>query len=284
MKPKIAIIGLGLIGGSLGMAFKKKTSARVLGLTRDKEKATLAVKLKVADYASTNFRGIVEGSNVIFICSPMNLIIPQLKKILQFVTPGTIITDVGSSKTKIVKEAEMLVKKGVFFIGGHPMAGKETTGMEAAESGLMAGKKYILTRTKKTDLMALNTLKALITSMGAKVQIMSPEEHDLAVAGISHMPLAVATALVESVAGAGQLEDEMKGLASSGFKDTTRIASGDPELGKDMFITNKKAILESLVRFKKALSMIEKLIENGDENKIMAKLDEIKNYRDSIYQ
>jgi prephenate dehydrogenase len=284
IKLKVTIIGLGLIGGSLGMAIKKKKLARVIGLTSDKSKAALAVKMKAVDYASMNIRGIIQDADIIFICYPLHLIIPELRKTIQFVKPGAIITDVGSSKELIVKEAEKIVPKGTYFIGGHPMAGKEKIGLEEAENDLFEGKNYILTKTSRTNDKALNTLKAFISKLGAKVHLLSPVVHDSVVAGISHMPVAVAAALVDSVFRSGKLCSWMTELAASGFRDTTRIASGDPKLGTDMFTTNKKAVLSSLNTFKKALSEIEKLIKQGNAAVIQDKLTQIKDFRDSIYE
>jgi prephenate dehydrogenase len=284
MQLKVTIVGLGLIGGSLGMAIKKKKLARVIGLTRDKSKAALAVKLNAVDYASTNIRGLIQDADIIFICYPMHLIIPEIKKIMQFIKPGTIITDVGSSKEQIVKEAEKILPKKIFFVGGHPMAGKEKTGLEEAETNLFEGENYILTKTSRTNQKALNTLKSLISGIGAKVRVIAPDVHDSIVAGISHMPVAVAAALVDSVGGSGKLCDDMMQFAASGFRDTTRIASGDPDLGTDMFVTNKKAVLASINAFKKALSEVEKLIRQGNSAAIRDKLLCIKDFRDSMFK
>ncbi len=284
MNKKVCIVGLGLIGGSLGMAIKKNKLARVISLTREKSTIALAMKLKAVDYATTSMKGVIEGSDIIFICYPIHLIIPQIKKIVRFVRPGTIITDVGSSKEMIVSEAEKLMPKGVYFVGGHPMAGKEMTGLEEAEADLLKGKTYILTKTKKTNANALNQLRSMITKLGAKVKIMDPAVHDEAVAQISHMPIAVAAALVEALADSGRLCDESLELAASGFQDTTRIASGDPQMGTDMFITNKKAVLSSLKKFKNAINGIEKLIEHGAPEQIKYRLDQIKDFRDSMYK
>jgi prephenate dehydrogenase len=282
MQLKVTIVGLGLIGGSIGMAVKKKKLARVIGLTRDKAKAALAVKLNAVDYASTNIRGLIQDADIIFICYPMHLIIPEIKKIRQFIRPGTIITDVASSKEQIVKEAEKMMPKGVFFVGGHPMAGKEKAGLEEAEADLLEGKNYILTKTAKTNKKALDTIKSLISGIGAKVSVLAPDVHDSIVAGISHMPVAVAAALVDSVGGSGKLSDDMMQLAASGFCDTTRIASGDPDLGTGMFVTNKKAVLASINAFKKSLAQIEKLIRQGNAAMIREKLLCIKDLRDSM--
>jgi prephenate dehydrogenase len=284
MKPKVTIVGLGLIGGSLGMAIRKKKLARVIGLTRERPKAAQAVKIKAFDYASTNVRGILQDADIIFICYPIHLIVPELRKIIRFVKPGAIITDVGSSKGSVVKEAERIVRKGVFFVGGHPMAGRERVGLEHAQADLFDGKNYILTKTSRTNMRALNTLKAFISKLGARVRVLDPAVHDSIVAGISHTPVAVAAALVDSVMGAGRSSSGMKELAASGFRDSTRIASGDPKLGTDMFVTNKKAVLASLSSFKKSLSGIEKLVRRGDSAAIRERLSKIKSFRDSMYK
>lgn len=284
MKKTVCIVGLGLIGGSLGMAIRKSGRSRVLGLTREQDKGNLAVKLKAVDYASRNIKSIIECSDIIFICYPIHLILPEINKIIQFVKPGTIITDVGSTKGFIVAQAEKLMPKGVFFVGGHPMAGKEVTGLEEAEADLFKGKTYVLTKTKSTDPAALKELQRLISGIGAKVVVMDPRDHDEAVGQISHMPIAVATSLVSSLMEAGSSIDDMVKLAASGFRDTTRVASGDPQLGADMFFTNKRAVLEALSRFRKSLSSIEKLIRTGDHQHLLNKLKNAKDFRDSMFQ
>ena len=282
MKLKVTIVGLGLIGASLGLAIKKKKLARVIGLTSDDAKAAQAVKMGAVDYASTNLRGLMQDADIIFICYPIQHITSELKKIMPHVKHGAVITDVGSSKEMIVREAERISRKHIHFVGGHPMAGKEKTGMEHADAGLFDGSNYILTKTAKTDMKSLNLLKGLISKLGAKVHIMAPDEHDKIVSGISHMPVAVAAALVDSVMNEGGRATAK--FAASGFRDSTRIASGDPDLGTGMFTTNKKAVLASLASFKKALSEIEKLIRRGDASEIKGKLHEVKAFRDSIYK
>jgi prephenate dehydrogenase len=284
MKPKIAIVGLGLIGGSLGKAFKKKGIARVLGLTRDKERADLAAKIKAVDFASTNIKGIVQDCQIIFICYPIHLIVPEIEKIIQFVRPGTIITDVASSKASIVALAEKLMTPGVTFVGGHPMAGKEVSGLEASDAELFKGKPYILTKTSKTDMKSLKAVKALLDKIGAKTSILDPVEHDEIVAGISHMPVAIAASLVSSVMNSGTLCDDMKRYASTGFKDASRIASGDPVLGADMCLTNKKAVLTAIKRFKKALAEIEWMVRLNNSTGLKERFTEAKNFRDSMYK
>jgi prephenate dehydrogenase len=172
--------------------------------------------------------------------------------------------------------------RGVFFIGGHPMAGKEVSKLEAAEAGLFQGKTWLLTRTGRTSITALEKIGQLVTQLGGRVVEMDPKKHDLVVAAISHLPLAVAAALVSTVA--AEPESKLMGqAASSGFRDTTRVASGDPVLGVDLFTTNKKAVLKMIAGFKKSLSVLERLVRGGQGEEIRAELEKAKRFRDAIY-
>lgn len=281
---RIAIIGLGLIGGSLGLALKAVGGGelRIVGVPRRAETVDQAIKLGAIDEGTTDHvKGVVDA-DIIFICTPINLIIEVIKEIGPALKKGAIVTDVGSSKQLIVSEAEKAMPKGAYFIGGHPMAGKETFKLEAAEAGLFQGKKWILTPTSKTSRKALEKVSSLIGQLGAEVVEMEPRIHDLTVAAVSHMPLAVAASIVTAIAGSEQNELMAK-VASSGFRDTTRVASGDPILGVDMFITNKKAVLKMIGSFKKSLTNLEKLIKTGNGEKIRAELEKAKQFRDSIF-
>jgi len=266
------------------MTIREKRLGRVIGLTRERSKVSESVRLKAVDYATMNIKGALQDADIIFICYPIRYIIPELKKIIRFVKPGAIITDVGSTKESIVKQAEKIVPKNIYFIGGHPMAGKEKTGLDAADKNLFHNRNYILTATGRTNKKSLGVIKKLISSIGAKVQILDPGTHDNIVAGISHLPVAVASALVGSVVLSEKLTSSMIKFASSGFQDTTRIASGDPMLGSDMFTTNKGAVLSSLKIFKRSLAEIEDLIKKGDHSAIERKLAGLKSFRDSIYK
>lgn len=172
--------------------------------------------------------------------------------------------------------------KGAYFVGGHPMAGKETSKLEAAEPGLFQGKAWVLTKTSRTSQKALEKLKQVIGLLGASALETDPKTHDHIVAGISHMPLAVAASLVNAIT--GEAEKELMGkVAASGFRDSTRIASGDPILGVDMFTTNKKAVLKMIGSFKRSLANLEKLIKEGNGEKIREELEKAKKFRDALY-
>lgn len=284
---KIAIIGLGLIGGSIGLALK--TEHRI-GIPRREETLRQALAMGAIDEGTLNLQRGVSDADVLFICTPINLIIPTLQKIRKNLKKGAIVTDVGSTKEELVSQAEKIMPKGTFFIGGHPMAGKEVSKLDAAEGSLFKGKAWIVVTEKRKPNVerrtlnagALETLKGVIEMTGAKTVEMDPKTHDMVVAGISHMPLAVAAALVNAVAGEKE-KALMSACAASGFRDTTRIASGDPQLGVDMFKTNKKAVIKMIGDFKKSIARMEKMIKSGDSEALKKELEKAKMFRDSIF-
>jgi len=281
---RIAIIGLGLIGGSLGLALKKSGAVdlKIIGIPRREETLKQALDMGAVDEGTTDHvKGSAEA-DIIFICTPINLIVPIVSEIAPGLKKGAIVTDVGSSKHGIVSQAEKIMPKGTYFVGGHPMAGKETTKLEAAEADLFQDKTWVLTKTSKTSSRALEQIEQLAKRIGAKTIIMDPKTHDLIVAAISHMPLAVAASLVNSIANESE-KDLMAKCAASGFRDTTRIASGDPILGVDMFTTNKRAVLKMISDFKRSLANLEKLIKEGNGEKIREELEKAKSFRGSIY-
>lgn len=281
---KVAIIGLGLIGGSIGLGLKKALSeVKVVGIPRREETIQEAIRQGAIDNGTTDPQKGVAEADLVLICTPINLIIPILKEIAPVLKKGAVVTDVGSSKGEIVSQAERVMSKGTYFVGGHPMAGKEKVKLEAAQPDLFVDKIYVLTPTSKTSKKALETVKEFVGLLGCKIMQMDPKLHDLVVAGISHTPLAVAAALINAVEYAEKGKEEMKTCAATGFQDATRIASGDPILGVDMFTTNKKAVLKTLRAFKKSLAHLEKMIKEGKPEKIEKELEKAKLFRDSIY-
>ncbi len=281
---KIAIIGLGLIGGSLGLALKRAgmSDLRVVGIPRRAETLQKALEIGAVDEGTTDHVKGSADADIIFVCTPINLIPAIVQEIAPALKKGAIVSDVGSSKYEIVSGAEKATPKGVHFVGGHPMAGKETTKLESADPDLFKEKIWILTETSKTSKKALEKIEEVVRLIGGLVVRMEPKTHDLVVAAVSHMPLAVAASLVNTVAAEPQ-KDLMVKCAASGFRDTTRIASGDPILGVDMFTTNKKAVLKMVGAFKRSLSNLEKLIKEGNGEKIREELEKAKNFRDSIF-
>jgi prephenate dehydrogenase len=281
---KVTIIGMGLIGGSLGMAIKNKGLAgKVVGVSRNTEHLKEALAKEALDEYSIDPVEASKDSDLIFICTPISMIVPMIKTVSSVAKKGCIVTDVGSSKAAIVSEAESSVPEGVSFVGGHPMAGSERSGIKAATKYLLEGSNYILTKTDKTPAQALEKLGGFIQKLDAELTVISPAMHDLAVAAISHMPLAIAASLVNAVGGLGKEKELCLKLASSGFRDSTRIASGSVDMGKDMFVTNSGAVLGMIAAFKAALEKLEGFIKKGDASGIAQELEKAKKLRDGVY-
>lgn len=266
------------------MAIKNKDLAeKVIGVSRNIEHLKEAKKKQALDEYTIDAIEASKDADIVFVSTPIAMIVPTVKTISSTVKKGCIITDVGSSKLSIVNELENSLREDVVFIGGHPMAGSERSGITAATKFLLEGTNYILTPTDKTDKQALETLKSFIEKLDVRLTMLSPEKHDMVVAGISHMPLAVAVSLVNTLSDMRDFKEEMVDLASSGFRDTTRIASGNVQMGQDMFLTNKTAVLEMLDRFKASLARLEDIIKEGNADKITAELEKAKKLRDSMY-
>jgi prephenate dehydrogenase len=283
---KIGIVGLGLIGGSLGLAIKAQSTDTVIGVARREETVQLAQKIGAIDQgASEEKQGngaleLLRDADVVFVCTPIHLTLKKLQEIAPLLKKGAILTDVASVKNEIVAQVGKIIPKGVFFVGGHPMAGKEKAKLENAEAGLFQNRPWVL--INKGSAKARTKLALIITSIGGKVIEMNAKQHDLAVAGISHVPIVVASALVNAVAESKSGVDEMKALASSGFKDTTRVASGEVEMGREILVNNKRAVLKQLRNFKTSLKVLEKAIKQGDAKEIENLLAKAKQFRDNL--
>ncbi len=277
---KITIIGLGLMGGSLALAIrKKKLAKRIIGVGHRLKTVKKALKKRAINEGTIDPRKGAVLSDLVFICTPIRTIIPILKKIAKHLKPGCIVTDVGSTKSKIVKAAERILPRSVHFIGGHPMVGREKAGFDAAFPTLYERGTYILTPTPRTNRRALKTLENFLKKLKANIVKLGAEKQDKLVAGISHLPLAVAVSLVNTIGGSPLKREYMK-LASSGFRDTTRVASGSVRLSEDLLLSNKIALFPILRAFKKNLSQLEKAIRKG---KIKKKLLKAKELRDKKF-
>jgi prephenate dehydrogenase len=188
-----------------------------------------------------------------------------VKEIVPFIKQGCIVTDVGSTKATIVKEAIRIMPRGTYFIGGHPMTGSEITGVKGADRYLFENAVYVLTPAENTDSNAVEKLRQMVKAIGANLIELDPDEHDLMVAAVSHLPYLIATTMVNSV---GELEEEHKGLlllAAGGFRDITRVASGHPVMWRDICLSNKQSILLVLDKFRDVLDRTRFLIEACDE-------------------
>jgi prephenate dehydrogenase len=259
----IAIIGLGLIGGSLGMASQKKLPrVRVLGLSRSSAKIRRAKQKKAIAEGSTDPREVLSRADLVILCTPVSKISYWIRECEKWARPGCLVTDVGSTKRKIVSWAERMNFKKIRFVGSHPMAGSHRTGLAAAEKTLFDGSLCFVTRTRKTDVPSLKTIVAFWKKIAAKVILLDPSRHDRIAAEISHLPHALAALLVLN-ASASALP-----FAATGFRDATRIAQGDPALWRDIFLTNRQFIRHRLQRQVILCQQFMKYLETSDSSRI----------------
>lgn len=256
---KIAIIGVGLVGGSIGLAIKERRLAQsVVGIGRRTASIKEALRCSAIDFGTKNLLKGVSDADLVVIATPVCSIPKIVAEIAGALKEGAIITDVGSAKFRIVREIESFLPRGILFAGSHPLAGSEKRGASAAESGLFEGSIVVMTKTARTNKIALIRLREFWKSLGAKkIFIKSPEEHDRIVAEISHLPHIVATALVNSA------DKRSLGFASTGFKDTTRIAASDPDIWRDICAANSGQIIKALSKYDRYLSRLKKLIIAG---------------------
>ena len=264
---RVAIIGLGLIGGSLGLALKKAEASHsknleITGYVRRPEAASLAMSLGVVDRVEMSLDAAVKDAGMVIIATPVLTVKEIMSRIADSLPPGCIVTDAASTKTQVMKWAEELLPRTVDFIGGHPMAGRETYGMKAAQADLFQGCVYCLTPPAKVSQKAVDRLVDMVKKIGATPFFIGAEEHDKLTAGISHLPFIISAALVSSTAREPSWE-RMSLLAASGYRDLTRLASGNPEVNAHICQTNREAILRWIDRFIEELERYRKLVSSG---------------------
>lgn len=257
----IGILGLGLIGGSLGLDLRSQ-GHHVLGVSRQESTCQRAIALGSVDEASADM-SLLKAAEVVFICTPLAFIIPTFEQLIAHLPSQTVVTDVGSVKTPIVKAITPLWEN---FIGGHPMAGTAESGIEAALRNLFLDKPYVLTPQPTTPKTAITVVEDIVRDLGATLYHCSPEEHDQAVSWISHLPVMVSASLIaacmnETDSKVLQLAQK---LASSGFKDTSRVGGGNPELGLMMARYNRSSLLHSLQQYRHNIDELIHLIEQED--------------------
>ena len=267
----IGIVGLGLIGGSLGLDLRA-LGHQVIGVSRNSETCQRAVECGAVDEASVNLT-LLSAADVVFICTPIAAIASTVQQLIPHLSPNAIITDVGSVKTAVVETVAPLWPN---FVGGHPMAGTANSGIEAAISGLFAGNPYVLTPIETTPPRGVKIVEEIVRSLTSRVYFCRPEDHDRAVAWISHLPVMVSASLIEaciSETDPAVLELAQQ-LASSGFRDTSRVGGGNPELGVMMAQYNRVCLLRSLVSYRHSLDQIIELLEQEDWKTLEKKLQQ----------
>ncbi|MFC1905429.1 prephenate dehydrogenase [Chloroflexota bacterium] len=256
----ITIIGLGLIGGSLGLALKKKDwqSAEIIGYVRRHEAGQIALEMGAIDRFELSLEKAVVDANIIFIATPVLTVKDIFTQISPHLQNGCIVTDATSTKYQVLQWARELLPSKVGFVGGHPMAGKETHGIAAADADLFRDCVYCLVHGQTRS---MQLIEDMIKSIGAIPLLIDAEEHDVMVAGISHLPLLISTALVLS-ATSSKSWPLMSRLASTGYHDLTRLASGNPEVNSSICLSNQSAIINWIDIFSNELYKLRELIGN----------------------
>jgi prephenate dehydrogenase len=278
---KVALIGVGLLGGSLGLALRKHRLAKsVVGFVRRKASEAECKKLKAVNLATRDLRRAVQDADLVVLCTP----IAQMRLLVQQMLPAlkrdAIVTDVGSVKASVVRDLESLVAgAGGHFIGSHPMAGAEKTGVAYARENLFENAVCVVTPTRKSDLKALRKIERLWSSVGCRLLTLTPAVHDELVSRSSHLPHLVAAGLANLVLDPRHSK-EQPALCANGFRDTTRIASGSPEMWRDIAMANRRNVSHAVDTFIRDLRRFRLALAKGDAKAITRFFEQAKQRRD----
>jgi len=280
-RPRLTIIGLGLIGGSLGLALKKAGIAHeIVGHTRRFEVAQRARAMGAIDRAEWNLPAAVSGADIVILAVPPRAMAALMEQMAPHLQAGAIVTDVGSTKQEIIAAAESALPPNVAFVGGHPMAGREQAGLEHAEAGLFQGATYCVVAGPRSTDRAVDVVHSLARAVGGHPFTIDAAEHDSLVAAVSHLPFVTAAALVRVAAGSPSWVD-LQRLAAGGFRDGTRTASGDVVMHRDIALSNRQAIVRWLDDLVSELQRVRATILDGDAGGLEAWFAEAKQERDT---
>lgn len=279
---KVTLVGVGLLGGSLGLALKKRRLAgRVTGFVRRPASMDECLGAGVVDYVTMDLREAVAEADLLVFCTPIAQMLPLAERLLPAVKPGVLATDVGSVKGPVVRDLEPLfARAGGHFVGSHPMAGSEKTGPTAARAELFEDAVCVVTPTAQTPSAAADAIGQLWLAVGARLLRLPPDVHDLLVARSSHLPHLVAAQLAHGVLDPA-LPREQPMVCATGFRDTTRIASGSPEMWRDIALANRPNLIRGLDELMAGLLSLRQSVDRGDAEAIEAFLREAKRRRDA---
>ena len=283
---KFAIIGVGLIGGSLGLCLKDKLGEKIFitGLCRSENSMQLAQKLGAVDFASADIEKVVSDADIIYLSPPVLQIVPMVKKILPYLKSGAILTDAGSTKKYIWQELKKILPQNIYYIAGHPMTGREKSGVTAANKDLFKNKAYVIVKNTDAPAEAYQKLMQVLNLTEANFTELDIEKHDRCAAIISHVPHLTAAALVILLNRAGNDLDSCLKLIGGGFKDTTRIASSNADMWADICVTNAESISANLRELQKILGEVINAVDNRDRQFIHDYFIESKARRDKILE
>jgi len=281
--PRLAILGVGLIGGSLALALKQAgVVGQVVGIGRGLQNLEKALELGIVDQITRDPLAGVGDADLVFMATPVTSLGPIAARILPAMKPGAILTDGGSVKGAVIEAIEPLVPDGIHFVPGHPIAGTENSGAEAAFPTLYQGRRCILTPTPATDEEALDYVRRMWQLAGSEVVVMDVDKHDRILAAISHLPHMVAYALVNAVGSYDRFEENILEYSAGGFRDFTRIASSDPTMWRDIAQSNREALLEMVELFEMHLAELKADIRQGDGERLYEFFHRSKKLRDAI--
>lgn len=281
--PRMAIMGVGLIGGSLALALKEAgVVGEVIGCGRGKPNLEKALELGIIDRYTRDPREAVADVDLIFLATPVKTLGTVVEQCLPAIKPGAIITDGGSVKAEVVRSIEPLLPDSIHFVPGHPIAGTEQSGAEAAFASLYRGKRCILTPTTRTNPQALDLVERMWLLAGSTVVKMPMDKHDRILAAISHLPHMVAYSLVNAVGSYDHYEENILEYSAGGFRDFTRIASSDPTMWRDIAETNRDALLEMMEQFEVFFAELKADVAAGDGDKLFEFFQRSKQLRDAI--
>ena len=255
---QVTIVGLGLIGGSLGMAIRRRRVARrVVGLSRSMATVRAARRRGAIDAGTTDATHAVWDADIVVIATPVATIVPQAMRLARLMKPGAILMDVGSTKGEIVKALDRALPRQVSFVGAHPLAGSEQQGIAAAQADLFHGSTCVLTATRRTDRTALRRVNALWRAVARQVVVLPPDAHDRALAAVSHLPHLLAFCLVDAT------DENALALAPRSFLEATRVAKSDPDLWDDILLSNRRALVRALDRLERHGRRVRSLLLDG---------------------
>jgi prephenate dehydrogenase len=278
---KITLIGVGLLGGSLGLAVKRKGLAgEVGGFVRRAASIAECLNLGVVDHATQDLRQAVENADLVVLCTPISRMRGLVEQMTPALKQGAVVTDVGSVKGSVTGELEPIVTRcGAYFVGSHPMAGAERIGVLAAQADLFEGCYCVVTPTPNSNADAVDKVEFFWECLGARVLRLSPGVHDELVSRSSHLPHVVAAELTNYVLSPSHPKEQAL-VCASGFRDTTRIASGSPEMWKDIALGNRSNLSRALRAFIDDLEEFQIALENRDETAILEFFEKAKGRRD----
>ena len=285
-KINLAIIGVGLIGGSLGLCLKDKMGDNICitGLCRSQKSMDMAMKLGAVDYATADIEKVVKDADIVFLSPPVLQIVPMVEKILPYLKKGAILTDAGSTKQYIWKHLQKILPADVYYIAGHPMTGREKSGVTAAKKDLFVGKAYVIVEDTGAPKEAHEKLMSVLKYTEANFTTLDIAKHDRCASVISHVPHVTAAALVTLLNRSGDDLESCIKLIGGGFKDTTRIASSNADMWADICMTNSTAIVNNLKMLQSIIGEVITACENQDRQAVYDYFTASKARRDSILE